>query len=162
MAASFSGISFLVQPGPDFVVTSADGEVRLLVEVKTRNPAYMSDNEDVWPNELRREYGQYTCYFLLVTAERMLLFLPGDPAMGPLMVSKESSAVLAPYLNVERFPLRLLGELELGGVVRSWLGSVMFKPATVLLAEPAQAWLVESGLHTQIYQGYITREQKAA
>ncbi len=161
MPAHFSGMSFTARPAPDFIVTNERGEARLLIEVKARMPASTA-TETVRPAELRREYGQFDCYFLLVTAEQILLFSPGDPADGARVYAHDASAVLAGYLTIERFPLAALGGLKLSAVVRSWLGSVIFKPRAVLLNDPAQAWLVESGLYAQIHRGYIRREQAAA
>lgn len=162
MKTRASGIvSIAGQPAPDFTVTSEEGQNKLLVEVKTRAP-YSDHTEAVWPVELRQEFGQFDCFFLLVTAERMMLFLPGSLESGGIIAGKDSNEVLASYLNLARFPLTQLGEQELYSVVRSWLGSIMFKSAETLLADDAQAWLVTSGLHAQIYRGYINREQAVA
>lgn len=162
MATGIAGISFaLGRAVPDFVITSAEGEERLLVEVKSRTPAEaLSDSN--WLDNFRRELGQYGCHYLLVTAEKMTLFLPGQPGTTFRTIQQDSSLVLASYWDLNRVPLDALGNLELRGVVRSWLGSIIFKPAAVLLENASQAWLVESGLHSQIYKGYITRELRAA
>lgn len=140
---------------PDFTISSATGEEQLVVEVKNwaLTPAQAQ--------EQRQRYGHPDCYFLLATPDYMALWLPAKDgqASSPSVYKADAAAVLANYLTIERHPLRALQEQDFSLVISSWLGSVMFKPASTLLEMPAQAWLVESGLHERIYRGYIHREQ---
>lgn len=152
---------------PDFIVSSATGEKQLLVEVKKWQPAPMQSGQHALVNRQREKMGLAACYFLLVTPEAMTLWPPASASSGESIrqgASRRvpSAEVLANYLAIERYPLVALSEQELSLIVSSWLGSVMFKPATTLSAMPAQAWLVESGLHQAIYRGYVQREQIAA
>lgn len=152
---------------PDFIVSSATGEKQLLVEVKKWVPAPMQSGQHSVVNRQRERMGRADCYLLLVTPERMTLWPPasaaqGESAMRAIAKHVQSAEVLADYLAIERHPLTALSEQELSLIVSSWLGSVMFKPPETLLKMPAQAWLVQSGLHAAIYRGYVRREQLAA
>ena len=140
---------------PDFVITSATGEEQLLVEVKTWMPTPKQ------AQALRQQYGHPDCYFLLATPERMALWLPmqEEQLLAASAYSVDAAVVLANYLTLERHPLQALNGQEFSLVISSWLGSVMFKPARTLLDMPAQAWLVDAGVHERIYRGYIHRER---
>ncbi len=143
---------------PDFTVSSATGEEQLLVEVKNWTPTPIQAREQRW------EFGHPDRYFLLATPDQMALWLPteGDQPLAASAYTVDATLVLANYLTIERHPLKALNEQEFSLVIASWLGSVIFKPARTLLAMPAQAWLVESGLHERIYRGYIHRRQLVA
>lgn len=147
---------------PDFTVSSVTGEAQLVVEVKNWTPTpARAFNQRQMANEQRRMFDYPECYFLLVNPNQMALWLPVENGQH-LMASAynvDSTLVLANYLTIERHPLRALTEQDFSLVISSWLGSVIFKPAQTLLEMPAQAWLVESGLHERIYRGYIHREQ---
>ena len=169
-----------VQSCPDFIVSSSTGEKQLLVEIKRWLPSAIEDAPTTWVKQARQRWQLPACYVLLVTPERMVLWppyssvapsvrpsvtisvapsvRPSAPARQGPAVTKASAEVLANYLNVERYPLKALSEEELSLVVSSWLGSVIFKPEATLLEMPAQAWLVESGLHAAIYRGFIRRQ----
>ncbi|MBT2558428.1 hypothetical protein J7E24_11580 [Hymenobacter sp. ISL-91] len=140
---------------PDIIVYSASQEPRLLVEVKVRQPVTNSTDSEHWPSEIRQQFGRFDCYFLLVTPERMALFLPGDPSGGSTMVWADSSSVLREQLDTEKFPLQQLDRQQLVSVVYSWLMFSQFTPTEELLADPAQQWLVNSGLHEVIFHGDI-------
>lgn len=152
---------------PDFIVSSATGENRLLVEVKKWAPTPMQSGQHAVVNHQREQIGLSNCYYLLVTPERMTLWPPSAAAHSDSVLRSAtrqvlSVEVLADYLAIERYPLTTLSEQELSLIVSSWLGSVMFKPAETLLSMPAQAWLVQSGVHEAIHRGYVRREQLAA
>lgn len=140
---------------PDFTVSSAAGEEQLLVEVKNWTPTAAQ------ALELRQQFDHFDCYFLLTTPDRMLLWTPvaAGQSLTAASYAIEASPVLANYLTLERYPLKALSGQDLSLVVSSWLGSIIFKPAATLMEMPAQAWLVQSGLHERIYRGYIRREQ---
>ena len=139
---------------PDFIVSSAAGEEQLVVEVKKWG--YESPQLS---QLVEMHFGQRPTYFLLATPEAITLWPPAGPGQTATPVSTPAAEVLANYLDVRRHPLQKLGEAELGLVVSSWLDSIMFKPAQTLRTMPAQAWVVESGLHERIYRGFIRREK---
>ncbi len=143
---------------PDFTISSATGEEQLVVEVRSWMPTPAQAQEQ------RQRYGSPTCYFLLATPDRMALWLPAqnEQLLAASAYTVDTSLVLANYLTIERHPLQALDGQVFSLVVSSWLGSIMFKPARTLLDMPAQAWLVESGLHERIYRGYLHREQLLA
>ncbi len=143
------------QNQPDIVVYSADGQPRLLVEVKSRPDGVVDEAHPDWPMEIRRAHGHFDCYFLLVTPERMLLFLPGDPANGARIYAAESPAVLRQQLDTERHPLRQLDEQQLTSLVHWWLMFSQYETPDTLQQDPAQRWLVESGLHAAILRGNV-------
>ncbi|GAA4007708.1 hypothetical protein GCM10022408_19660 [Hymenobacter fastidiosus] len=142
----------------DIVVYSPDRKPKLLVDVKVRPSKPVDEQHIEWPAEIRRQHGYFDCYFLLVTPERMLLFAPGDPELGTQIVGADSTAVLQRQLDTTRFPLRQLDEQQLVSAVYSWLMFSQFKTADELLADPAQQWLVTSGLHATIFHGDIQQE----
>lgn len=144
-----------MQNQPAIIVYSADGQPRLLVEVKVRPNGIVDEDHPDWPMEIRRAQGHFDCYFLLVTPERMILFLPGDPAFGGRLYGADSAAVLRRQLDTGRFPLRALDEQQLTSLVHWWLMFSQFESADTLQQDPAQRWLVESGLHTAILRGNI-------
>ena len=146
---------------PDFTVSSATGEEQLLVEVKNWTPApAKAINQRRIAIEQRQIFDHPECYFLLATPNQMALWLPVENGQYTMTSAYkvDPTLVLANYLTIERHPLRALTEQDFSLVISSWLGSVIFKPAQILLEMPAQAWLVESGLHERIYRGYIHRE----
>lgn len=149
-----------VQTHPDLLVVSSSGEKQLLVEVKSWLPTAIEDTPADWAQQTRNRRHFADGYLLLVTPESVALWLP--PLVNAVAdvppIRQPSADVLANYLKIESYPLAALSEQELQLVVTAWLGSVMFKPAATLLALPAQAWLVESGLHAAIFRGFIRRE----
>ncbi len=148
-----------VEFNPDFIVSSAAGEKQLLVEVKKWLPLPIQSGLAAWIAKERRRLALPESYVLLVTPEKMTLWPPpSTSAARSATYSVPARDVLAAYLSVERYPLASLNEQELSSVVSAWLGSVMFKPKATLLENPAQAWLVQSGLHSAIYRGFIRRQ----
>lgn len=134
----------------DIVVTSQEGEPRLLVETKTSrfdtSKVVIDAPERVIPPE---------CYFLLITPQAFWLV---PPQAQNATYEGQTEALLERYIDTKKLPLITLGDAEFASVVASWLGSIIFKPAEVLLTMPAQRWLVETGLHHEIVRGYIKRE----
>lgn len=134
----------------DILVTSQEGQPRLLVETKRGRYATIhlavGQGERVIPPD---------CYFLVVTPQRYWLTLPQADMPAH---EGETTPLLERYIDTEKVPLNSLRDAEFASVVASWLGSVMFKSAEMLLTMPAQRWLVETGLHQEIRRGYIKRE----
>jgi hypothetical protein len=71
-------------------------------------------------------------------------------------------SLLERYINLDKVPLATVRGEAFESLIYAWLGSVIFKPANVLLELPAQRWLVETGLHPLIYRGYIQWESNLA
>lgn len=134
----------------DILVTSQEGEPRLLVETKKSrfdtSKLVVGAADRLIPSE---------CYFLLITP---LAFWLVPPQAENATYEGQTEALLERYIDTEKVPLNTLGDAEFASVVASWLGSVIFKTAEVLLTIPAQRWLVETGLHQEIRRGYIKRE----
>ena len=139
-----------VQLHADILVTSPEGDPRLVVEIKrsryaTRHLATGQSDRAVPPD----------CYLLVITPQEYWLTPPrADNASH----KGATDALLERYIDTEKVLLSTLGDAEFASVVASWLGSIVFKPAHVLLTMPAQRWLVESGLHPEIARGHIRRE----
>lgn len=139
---------------PDFIVSSAAGEEQLVVEVKKWGYENPQLSQLVEAHFTQRPY-----YFLLATPDAITLWPPAGPGQTVLPVSTAAAEVLANYLDIKRHPLQKLDEAELGLLVSSWLGSIMFKSPRALREMPAQSWVVDSGLHERIYRGFIRREK---
>lgn len=134
----------------DILVISQEGRPRLLVETKRGRYA----TSHIVVGQLDRVIPP-DCYFLVVTPKQYWLTLP----LADMPAHEgETTPLLERYIDTERVPLNSLGDAEFASVVASWLGSIMFKSAEVLLTIPAQRWLVETGLHQEISRGYIKRE----
>ncbi|UYZ64149.1 hypothetical protein [Hymenobacter weizhouensis] len=160
----------------DLVGYSARHELRLLVEVKAGafwasqdlaawdeqdwqenffqeltetwfpDPAKPSAEPATWHNDY---------YFMLVTPRQIALWRPGAAPRRAPDIIVDASAVLERQLDVQRFPLSRLDERNLESVVYSWLMFSQFKPKQQLIDEPAQRWLVDTGLYEAIYHGDI-------
>lgn len=141
----------------DIMVTSPEGEVELLIEVKHMPSA---SGASAGLNQLRAYLRtlQQPSYLMLVNAGRFWLWNTVSLVDEPIYEG-ETPALLANYIDLQKVPLSRLDERGLISVVYSWLGSILFKPAATLLTLPAQKWLVDSGLHAHIYRGYIHQEK---
>lgn len=145
----------------DLSVTSATGEQRLVVDIQKWQVLSATPSQAEWVATHIQAMGLVNCYVLGVTPQLMWLWLPpasdsaGKPPLGGTYPTTD---VLADFLETDTFPFFLLNESEFSTLVASWLGSIMFRPAERLLANPTQAWLVTSGLHEAIYRGFIRHE----
>lgn len=140
----------------DLLVTAEDGVPHLLVEVRSHAQAGRVIGQALWRQVVAEQPGNY---LLFITNQRFWLWQPGHPEP---VYEGDTADLLARYIQLDRVPLSSLDGRELTTVVYAWLGSIIFKPAAVLAAWPAQQWLVESGLHSLIYRGYIQWEETAA
>ncbi|MBC8085192.1 MAG: hypothetical protein H7Z21_18505 [Hymenobacter sp.] len=141
---------------PDLVVYSTDQKPRLIVELKAATR--LRSSETGWLSAVHQHYSQPGCYFLIVTPETLLLWLPDAESGAEPAFAVDAEQVLAGRLDTQRFPLSRLSGQELESVVYSWLLFTLFKSAQELLADPNQRWLVQSGLHALIYQGDVMRQ----
>ena len=140
----------------DIVVTSPAGTIELIVEVKqTRGVEATLEAVAQLRTYLRAL--QQEPYVLLIDPSRFSLWSMASADAAPIYEG-ETFLLLANYIDLQKISLQQLDNQGFALVVYSWLGSVIFKPATTLLAMPAQKWLVESGLHEHIYRGFIQQE----
>lgn len=133
----------------DLLVTSEDGAPQLVIEV--------NNGRDIGTSLPAATHAQYKAmgavgFLLLVTPRRFWLW---SPAAEAPTYEGDTSTLLERYIHLDKVPLATLDGRGFSSVVYSWLGSIIFKPAEVLLTIPGQEWLVETGLHPHIYRGYI-------
>lgn len=143
---------------PDIVVSSPEGERRLLVEVKTRK----GRDGDEWARQFRRNLlahfpARDGAFFLLVLPETLYLWKPGSRMeSGPDFTASTKDA-LGPYY--EKSNADELGERALELVVTYWLSQLIsFTPADADDGRGRQGWLVDSGLYEAVHGGQVERE----
>lgn len=135
------------------LLTSEDGTTQLVIETKRHEGPEMAEAAQAMRERVAaRVPGSF---FLFVSTRQYWLWAPS--AATPTHQG-DTAALLERYINLDKIPLATLGSREFNLVVYSWLGSVIFKPAEVLLKMPGQEWLVTTGLHPVIYRGYIHLE----
>ena len=140
---------------PDLVVTSEEGVPQLMVEVKS------GKDMTVVAAEWHRQAATYdtSCFLLFVATDKFWLWAP---ATATPVYEGDTVLLLERYINLEKVALTAVQGQAFDSLVYAWLGSVIFKPASTVLALPAQRWLVETGLHPLIYRGYIQWEASLA
>lgn len=136
---------------PDLVVTSAEGVPQLLVEAKSQSNLWAVAAE--WHQ--RAALHNPFCFLLFVATDKFWLWTPGgvEPAY-----EGNTMPLVERYIDLHKVPLATVRGQAFESLIYAWLGSVIFKPASVLLELPAQQWLVDTGLHPLIYRGYIQWE----
>ena len=159
----------------DLLGYSADHTLRLVIELKPRIQRGATSLAGTWLRAVGEQ--RPDIYALFITAEFMLLRMPlvqrrprpqlvSMPAQAQqiqLLSRLESeidyainaSACLDAAIDTQRVPLVKLSHNGLEQVVTSWLASSIITPATELLRQPTQAWLVESGLHSLLRNGTV-------
>ena len=160
----------------DLLGYSTDQKLLLLVELKARIQTGATSLAAQWLRQTAREQPQ--AYGLFVTSQWMLLRLPADKRLSsPRVVGfwldalleqlqespswKEADYVvetvssLDSAIDTKRVPIQKLGSAALSQIVMSWLSFCILTPPDDLMQQPANAWLVESGLHEALYQGSI-------
>jgi hypothetical protein len=140
---------------PDLVVTSAEGIPQLLVEAKSQQ------NIAALAGEWQQRAAGYSpaCFSLFVATDKFWLWAPAGTSPA---YEGDTIPLLERYINLDKVPLTTVRGQAFESLVYAWLGSVIFKPANVLVELPAQRWLVETGLHPLIYRGYIQWESSLA
>ncbi|MFN8489527.1 MAG: hypothetical protein U0350_18230 [Caldilineaceae bacterium] len=144
---------------PDVVVYSSQDKPQLVVEVKNRSGA-----SDEWARQMRRNLLAHalvpaTPYFLLVLPDYIYLWRSKDLANieNPPDYKVETQVVLADYLQRLSRPLREISEYSLELLVNSWLKDIVNLPQ-LAQDDPAQRWLIESGLYNAIQKGSVIAE----
>lgn len=142
---------------PDIMVSSPDGQHRLLVEVKTRK----GQNEE-WARQFRRNILAHSttrdgAYFLLVLPETIYLWLPSSRLeSGPDFTASTRDALGQYY---EKSNADELGERALELVVTSWLSHLFsVTPSSAEDDGNRQDWLLDSGLYEAVRGGHLERE----
>jgi hypothetical protein len=150
-------LSSIVHRLADLSVTAEDGTIQLLIETKHQ---YQVDSleaaQAIWQRVMDRHADSY---FLFISTRKFWLWLPGATEAS---YQGETDQLLRRYVNLNKVPLATLGGREFTLLVYSWLGSIIFKPASTLLTIPGQEWLVTTGLHSHIYRGFIHLEADAS
>lgn len=141
---------------PDLTVYSPDGDVRLLVEVKTRGA-----QEDDWARQYRRNILAHfpdggTAYFLLVLPENVYLWQPdSDPDAEADFVASTRESLGRHY---EEVGMEDLGSRALEFLVKSWLSDLIAFERDPDVPPPEPQWLSASGLYETIRGGSVKRE----
>jgi hypothetical protein len=148
-----------MNPQPDVVVYASNDKPQLVVEVKNRAGA-----SDEWARQMRYNLLAHalvplTPYFLLVLPDFTYLWRSKDLANieSPPDYKVETQAVLADYLRRLPKPLSEISEYSLEILVNSWLKDVVSLPLSGV-DNPAQRWIVESGLYQAIKKGAVVAE----
>lgn len=141
---------------PDIAVFAPDGNLQLVVEVKSRRGV---DAE--WAIALRRNlYADALLpdapYFLLASPERLFLWKRSGEAGIADAPAYEISAspVLAPYFGEIRAHLDHISGYGFEMIVAAWLTDVINSDAPPK-EHPHAQWLIESGLYEIIKNGRV-------
>lgn len=171
----------MLQPSPhvltsqyDLLGYSTNGQLQLVVEIKARVQKGAIVLAREWLHKVGQE--QPSLYALFVTPEFILLRLPSNKRLAsPVFVAIRQASIMQLYerlpndfdyavnamacldvaIDTQRIPLQKLVIGGLERVINSWLNSVLLLPAGELQQQPAQSWLVESGLHEVLANGTI-------
>ena len=159
----------------DLLGYNAEGTLQLAIELKPRR---VQSGAMGMARHWLQEVGQQRpeLYALFITSEYMLLRLPAsrrlpepyfagvrgvvqmqlrERLLGEVDYAVDTTKSLDMAIDTQRVPLQKLDTVGLQRVVESWLDSCLFMPDTKLTELPAQAWLVESGLHHALRNGRI-------
>jgi hypothetical protein len=160
----------------DLLVYDANRMLQLVVEIKARPVGSGATTKaQEWLQKIGEQ--QPNVFALFITAAFMALRLPVQQhQQEPRMVALSSQALgeqarnrlrgQADYIidatasldlaiDTRRVPLLKLDTGGLQRVVESWLSSCLNAKEQDLAAQKAQAWLVDSGLHTALRYGKI-------
>lgn len=160
----------------DLLGYSADQQLRLFVELKARIQTGATSVAAQWLRQLGGEHPQ--AYGLFVTPQWMLLRLPAtkrltsprvvgfwlealsrqlqeSPGWSETDYAVETVGSLDSAIDTKRVSIQKLSGAALSPIVVSWLSFSILTPSADLLQQPANAWLVESGLHEALYHGSI-------
>ncbi len=160
----------------DLLGYDANQNLRLVVELKARIPQSGTLRTAM---QWLRETGQQRpeLYALFITPEFVLLRNPASQRRpAPLLIGTQlqvlqehlrtlagndvdfainTSECLNVAIDTQRVPLAKLVSGGLERVVTTWLSVALQDQSADLLAQPAQSWLVDSGLHTALRYGTI-------
>jgi hypothetical protein len=143
---------------PDIVVTGADGQPRLFVEVKTG--AFRSD-----PDELRRWATEYrsdrfadldagSSFFLFAHPRRFFFWAPREGRDAQPTFEADPASLLASATNRLADSLHQLRPWALELVVATWLHVLAENTESAL--PPDAEWIAASGLLDVLREGFIS------
>lgn len=164
---------------PDLIGYSSDHQLQLVIEIKARVQSGALSRAQHWLQQVGNELAGG--FALFVTPAMLLLRLPQNlrlvapRAIGNVPESLQEQLKdagvgaeldyivdalpsLDSAVNTHYVSLQTLGSDDLQQVVSSWLSFAIITPAAEL-QRSSNAWLVESGLHSALYQGTIVDPQ---
>ena len=167
----------------DLLGYDAGQNLQLVVELKPRVPqAGTLHMAGQWLREVGQERPEL--YALFITPEWVLLRNPAphrQPRLRVLGTQRQAvqvqladrlgadvdfavnaSECLGAAIDTQRMPLAKLVAGGLERVVASWLSAALQDLPAELLAQPAQGWLVDSGLHTALRHGTVMASSNPA
>lgn len=128
--------------GADFVVTSRDGRVVLVVEAKRRANASRE-----WATQMRHNLSAFGAvrdapYFLLALPDKFFLW-KHPPALqaAPPDYEFDARPALKPYLELLHYPVEELSPTSFESVVRLWLEDLVREHG----GSKPPAWMKRSG-----------------
>lgn len=162
----------VLEPAPyDLFVQGGNGgrDGQLAIEVKSARSGRLDlPGATAWFDALRgAELGPQPWALAILDPWAVYLRLPAafrNAATNPEPLRVQAAAAdyvfasgpsLAAFIDTERLPLATLRHDDLLLVVSSWLSFVMSASVAQLLARPADAWVVETGLHRAIAGGTV-------
>ena len=140
----------------DLAAYSSDGQLVLVVEVKTKMGA-----PHEWAARLRHNilaHGTYpnAPFFLMAFPDRFYLWENVEASREPVEPTAEIDArpILQPYLDKSGIAAHAISEASLEFIVASWLNGVIHKTPDEL--DASEQWLVDSGLFNAIAGGTLS------
>ena len=143
----------------DIAVSSPNGKLQLVVEIKNKLGASAEWVTRMRHNLLAHSFIPHTPYFLLVLPDFFYLWTDTMPVnnLAEPDYKIEATEVLAPYLksnqslnDISRYGLELL--------IMSWLEDIVRTELQRDTVDPSLQWLFDSGLYEAVTRGSVAIE----
>lgn len=147
----------------DLLVDNHDGQLALVVEVKTK-----LNSSPAWATRFRRNllaHGSFpeTPYFLMVFPDWFYLWIATDvqSIQSEPTYTIDARPILQPYFKRAGVSAEQISGQSLEIIVAAWLGEIIHSTNLPEEMKESQHWLIESGLYAAISGGKV-RHQAAA
>jgi len=148
-------MSFNWDAGWDLSIDNRNGQLILVVEVKTKLNA-----SPEWATQLRRNilaHGTFpkAPYFLMVFPDRFYLWTDADVRLEQSEPNYiiDARPILQPYFEQAGVSGEQISGQSLELIVASWLGRIIHSEKPLEDTDKSQQWLIESGLYAAIAGG---------
>lgn len=146
----------------DIAVSSPDGQLQLVVEIKSKLGASTEWVTRMRHNLLAHSFIPHTPYFLLVLPDFFYLWTDTTPEnnLATPDYKAEAAKILAPYLTLTN-PLDNLSSYGLELLTTLWLEDIVHTELQRDAVDPDLQWLFSSGLYDAITHGSVALETTA-